>query len=416
LSFESAGVPQDLVENLHSRGITEPFPIQAATLPDSLAGHDLCGKAPTGSGKTLAFSIPLVEGVERARPRKPRGLVLVPTRELAAQVHEVIAPLAEVRGLRVTSIYGGVGFEPQMKVIRRGVDIVVACPGRLQDLVDRGAFSLEDVSFVVIDEADRMADMGFLPSVKRLLDQTNRKRQTLLFSATLDGDVDVLIRRYQTNPVRHEVIVDEDEEDNRLHLFWKAPRNERLSLAVESLKRFSSAVVFTRTKHGADRLVQQLSRSGVKAAVIHGGRSQGQRDRALDSFTRGRPRVLVATDVAARGIHVDGVDCVIHYDVPEDEKTYVHRSGRTARAGAEGTVISLVEPEKMRMVQQMQRKLQMAAGVIDPNFKALPEHVVIDLVEEEEAPAPRRSRSEEGGDQKSRRRNRRRPRRRGTAA
>ncbi len=372
-SFADLGVPADVVTALSERGIIEPFAIQQITLSDSLDGHDICGRAPTGSGKTLAFSIPLAVGVERAKPRSPRGLVLVPTRELAAQVLEVVEPIARVRGLRATSIYGGVGFEPQLKVIRRGVDIVVATPGRLNDLIEREALTLSDVDFVVIDEADRMADMGFLPDVKRLLDQTNSKRQTLLFSATLDGDVDVLIKRYQKNPVRHEVIRDDDEEDNTLHLFWQVQRTERAHLTVSILERTGPTIVFTRTKHGADRLAGQLEREGVKAAAIHGGRTQPQRDKALAAFSQGRVHVLVATDVAARGIHVDEVHCVIHYDVPEDHKTYVHRSGRTARAGASGIVISLVEPDKVKGINQMQRLLQMPAGVIAPNFKALPD-------------------------------------------
>ena len=373
--FADFGVPPDLVETLGAGGITDAFAIQEATLSDALSGRDVCGKAPTGSGKTLAFSVPLVAAVKRARPKSPRGLVLVPTRELAAQVLEVIEPLANTRGLRVTSIYGGVGFEPQLKAIRRGVDIVVACPGRLNDLINRNALSLSDVDFVVIDEADRMADMGFLPEVKRLLDQTRSDRQTLLFSATLDGDVDVLIKRYQKDPARHAIHRDEDEEDNTLHLFWKSPRPNRVSLVAEILKRVGPTIIFTRTKHGADRLSQQLEREGLKASAIHGGRTQPQRDKALALFVNGRVQALVATDVAARGIHVDGVHCVIHFDAPDDHKGYVHRSGRTARAGATGTVITLVEPEKTRMVTQMQRQLLMPAGVIDPNFRALPDEV-----------------------------------------
>lgn len=371
-SFLDLGVPGDLVESLAAEGIVEPFPIQESTLTDSLDGKDVCGKAPTGSGKTLAFSIPMAAALSRSRPRLPRGLVLVPTRELAAQVEKVIAPLAKVRGLRVTCVYGGVGIEPQMKIIRRGVDIVVACPGRLKDLIDRGALGLGDVEFVVVDEADRMADMGFLPDVRNLLNQTARKRQTLLFSATLDGEVDVLIKNYQSDPVHHSVVTDEDEQDNRLHLFWTSPRAERVSLTAKILKRCGSTVVFTRTKHGAERLSRQLQSFGVSSAAIHGGRTQAQRDKALSAFGKGRVQVLVATDVAARGIHVHGVHCVINFDVPEDHKTYVHRSGRTARAGATGIVVTLVDPAQVSDVVGMQRKLEMAAGVIAVNFEALP--------------------------------------------
>lgn len=408
-TFADLGVDADLVETLSSQGILEAFPIQEATLADALEGRDVCGRAPTGSGKTLAFSLPLVSAIERSRPKSPRALVLLPTRELAAQVVEVIEPLAKARGLRVMSIYGGVGFDPQLKTLNRGVDIVVATPGRLKDLIDRGALTLRDVEFVVLDEADRMADMGFLPEVKRLLDQTNDDRQTLLFSATLDGDVDVLIKRYQTGPARHEVIRDEDEEDLSLHLFWKSRREDRLDLVTRVLKRVGQTVVFTRTKHGADRLAQQLSRHGIKASAIHGDRSQPQRDRALAAFTNGRTQVLVATDVAARGIHVDGVECVIHYDAPEDHKTYVHRSGRTARAGASGTVITLVEPDKAKMVTQMQRQLQMAAGVIDANFKALPDEPATPRVFEGEHAEPAAKSTTPGGERPSRPRGRRRP-------
>lgn len=371
--FAELGVPADLVATLQAAGITHPFPIQEDTLPVALTGRDLCGRAPTGSGKTIAFSIPLVCSVGRAQPKRPEGLVLVPTRELAAQVLEVIEPLARARDLRVTSIYGGVGFGPQLDALKRGVDIVVACPGRLLDLIGQGAVRLDAVKVAVVDEADRMADMGFLPSVRRLLDQTKKDRQTLLFSATLDGDVDVLIKRYQRDPSHHEVHTVEEEEDNTVHLFWSSPRSTRADLCGDILRRTGSTIVFTRTKHRADRLAHQLSKDGFATAAIHGGRSQPQRDRALAAFSAGRVQALVATDVAARGIHVDGVDCVIHYDVPEDEKAYVHRSGRTARAGATGTVVTLVENDERHAVTRMQRRLQMAAGVIDPDFRGLPE-------------------------------------------
>lgn len=433
-SFFDFGVPEDLVQVLTESNIVEPFPIQESTLTDSLDGKDVCGKAPTGSGKTLAFSIPMAARLSRSRPRLPRGLVLVPTRELAAQVDKVIAPLAKARGLRVTCVYGGVGIEPQMKVIRRGVDIVVACPGRLKDLIDRGALGLGDVEFVVVDEADRMADMGFLPDVRQLLNQTAKKRQTLLFSATLDGEVDVLIKNYQNDPVYHSVVTDEDEEDNRLHLFWTSPRNERVTLTAKILKRCGSTVIFSRTKHGAERLSRQLQGMGFTASAIHGGRTQSQREKALSAFSNGRVQVLVATDVAARGIHVNGVHCVINFDVPEDHKTYVHRSGRTARAGASGIVVSLVDSERLSDVVNMQRKLEMAAGVIAPNFAALPTvapprvaHVETPIVRDDQADVDaedsddaasgqRSSEADSPGDgQPTRRRRRRRNRRRPAA-
>jgi superfamily II DNA/RNA helicase len=370
LTFSSLGVPADVAARLTARGIDAPFPIQAATLPDALAGKDVCGKAPTGSGKTIAFGIPLVTRIGKAAPRRPRGLVLVPTRELANQVRDELVHLAGPKGRRVTTLYGGVGFGAQIQALRRGVDIVVACPGRLADLVQRGEVILDSVEFVVIDEADRMADMGFLPEVRRLLDRVRPDRQTLLFSATLDGDVDVLIQRYQRSPVRHELAAEENAPQNR-HVFWRAERPERVGLTADVVRREWPAVVFCRTKHGADRLAKQLAKVGVEAAAIHGDRSQGQRERALAAFTAGKVQALVATDIAARGIHVDDVACVVHFDVPGDEKDYVHRSGRTGRAGAAGVVVSLVGAEQIKDVGTIQAKLGLPKGVAAPDMSAL---------------------------------------------
>ena len=296
-TFATLGVAADLVAVLVDRGITDPFPIQVATLPDALAGRDVAGRAPTGSGKTLAFGLPVVSRIRRAKPGRPRALVLAPTRELAAQIAAELAPLAAARGRRVQSFYGGTSFGPQRKALRRGVDIAVACPGRLADLIAQGSVSLADVDVVVVDEADRLADMGFLPEVRRLLDATRADRQTLLFSATLDGDVDVLVRNYQRDPARHEVVPDEaGTVDHHLWLVGEAERTER---TAELVMAAASTMVFTRTRHGADRLVKRLGQAGVSAALIHGGRSQAQRDHALDAFRRGRVRALVATDVAA---------------------------------------------------------------------------------------------------------------------
>jgi superfamily II DNA/RNA helicase len=361
-TFAALGVPADVASRLAQRGITEPFPIQEATLPDAIAGRDVCGKAPTGSGKTLAFGIPLVTRVGKAQPRKPRGLVLVPTRELANQVRDELVELAGPKGVRVLTVFGGVGFGGQVQALRRGVDVLVACPGRLADLVQQGEVDLGHVEVAVLDEADRMADMGFLPEVKRLLDRVKPDRQTLLFSATLDGDVDVLIKRYQRQPVRHEIHVEEDAPQNR-HLFWRVERSERLELTVQIVNAEWPAIVFTRTKHGADRLAKQLNKSGVAAVAIHGDRSQSQRERALAAFTAGKAQALVATDVAARGIHVDDVACVVHYDPPADEKDYTHRSGRTGRAGAAGVVVSLIAMEQHKGIKLMQRKLQLPPGI-----------------------------------------------------
>jgi len=356
-TFADLGVPARLCARLDELGLAAPFPVQAATLPDALAGRDVCGKAPTGSGKTIAFGLPLIARIEKAAPRRPKGLVLVPTRELASQVTDQLEALCWGTKTEVLAVYGGAGMDRQMKKLARGVEIVVATPGRLKDLLDRGALRLDDVNLVVIDEADRMADMGFLPEVKRLLDRTNEKRQTLLFSATLDGDVDVLIHRYQTNPVHHDA-VSLEEQGEVTHRFWKVSQADRLEVTTAIVERSWPAIVFSRTRHGAERLSKQLNKVGVRAEAIHGDRSQSQRERALGAFGRGDVHVLVATDVAARGIHVDGVACVLQFDPPTTDKDYVHRSGRTGRAGQPGTVITLVTPEKEKDVRKLQRELR----------------------------------------------------------
>lgn len=360
------GLPTPMLAALAARGITEAFDIQASTIPPALAGRDVCGRAPTGSGKTLAFSIPVVMRVGKgspARPKHPRALILTPTRELAAQISKELTALIGNGRTRVATVYGGVGFGPQITALRRGVDIVVACPGRLADLINRREVFLDSVEVAVLDEADRMADMGFLPEVRRLLDQVRPDRQTLLFSATLDGAVNVLVRNYQIDPVRCEVAAEPDAADRTTHTFLPVRREARVDTTAELVAEHGSAVVFCRTKRGADRLTAQLTKAGVSAVAIHGGRTQGQRDRALDSFTRGRAQALVATDVAARGIHVDDVACVVHYDPAGDHKDYVHRSGRTGRAGATGTVVSLVTTEDADKVRALQKALGMPLTV-----------------------------------------------------
>jgi superfamily II DNA/RNA helicase len=365
-TFASLGVPSDMVAALRAQRITSPFPIQAATIPDALAGRDLCGRAPTGSGKTVAFGIPLVHRVSDAKPHRPTGLVLVPTRELAAQVCAELRILAGRDGPRVEAVYGGVGFDKQLRALRGGVEIIVACPGRLADLAQQGNVRFDAIEVVVLDEADRMADMGFLPEVRRLLDKCPDDRQTLLFSATLDGDVDVLIERYQRDPVRHDHGEDDEEKLSRAdHYFWAAERPERVKLAAQVIDAVGPTIVFSRTKRGADRLARQLTQQGVHAAVIHGDRSQGQRERALESFHRGKVDALVATDVAARGIHVDGVAGVIHFDAAADHKDYVHRSGRTARAGAAGVVVTFVHKDVRSEVKSLQRALGFEQRVTD---------------------------------------------------
>jgi superfamily II DNA/RNA helicase len=385
VSFADLGVPTQLVASLDQRGVTAAFPIQAATIPDSLAGRDVSGRAPTGSGKTIAFGIPLVLGVDRASARRPRGLVLVPTRELASQVEEELKALGKPFDVSVLAIYGGVGFDRQIKTLRRGVDIIVACPGRLADLLSQGHLSLDEVEMVVVDEADRMADMGFLPEVRRLLDQCTDDRQTLLFSATLDGDVDVLIRKYQRDPVRHESVPDEADEVKADHYFWKVDRHDRVKTAAAVVDRLGPTIVFCRTKRGADRVAKQLGAAGVPAAAIHGDRSQGQRERALRSFHDGHVAALVATDVAARGIHVDNVAGVVHFDPPAEAKDYVHRSGRTARAGNTGVVVSLVVSDLRKPVASLQRQLGYDVGLDPVDVEALSAEPVL------RRPAPRAS-------------------------
>ena len=362
-TFAELGVPKAVTAALTRRGITAPFPIQAATVADALAGRDVCGRAPTGSGKTLAFSIPVAVNTRKGSTRAPRALILVPTRELAAQVCETLRPLAQARDLGVAAFYGGTSIGKDIAGLRRGVDIAVACPGRLADLVNRGAVTLQDVDVVVLDEADRMADMGFLPEVRRLLDATSPTRQTLLFSATLDGDVDVLIRHYQRDPVRHQLVEVAGEAGDVRHLFWTSEPHLRVDVTSDIVRTMDSAIVFTRTKHGADRVARQLSRKGTPAVAIHGNRTQRQREKALADFTSGRVGTLVATDVAARGIHVDDVGVVVHFDPPTTDKDYVHRSGRTGRAGADGLVVTLVVPEKINDVKGLQRALAMPQGV-----------------------------------------------------
>ncbi len=342
-AFSALGVSGDVAALLSKQGITEPFPIQALTIPHALAGRDVCGKARTGSGKTLAFGIPTVELTPRCAPRRPHSLVLAPTRELANQIATNLRPFASLRGLRVAAIFGGASMHRQSSELRSGVDILVATPGRLNDLLERGELSVADVGIVVVDEADQMADFGFLPQVERILDRIEGRHQTLLFSATLGGDVDRLIKRYQHDPVYHEVAVEPDEEVTMQHRFIAVADAEKVQLAATIASGPGRTLFFTRTQRGADRLARLLDREGIAAGILHGRVSQPGRERALKAFADGRSPVLVATNIAARGIHVDDVEIVVHFDLPEDAKTYLHRSGRTARAGASGLVVTLVQ-------------------------------------------------------------------------
>jgi superfamily II DNA/RNA helicase len=371
-SFAQLGLPAALVRALAAAGLEEPFPVQEAAIPDALDGRDVAGRAPTGSGKTLAFGLPLLARVGRAGRNRPRALILAPTRELAEQIRSDLAPLAKAAGRSIMAVYGGVGYGPQKNALRRGTDVLVATPGRLEDLIQQGAADLAEVDIAVVDEADRMADMGFLPAVKRILDRTASDRQTLLFSATLDGDIAELSRRYQRDPIRHESAPATRDLPEARHHFWLVDNAERARHAADLVTTTGRSIVFTRTRRGADRLTKRLAHLGVGAVALHGGRSQNQRTRALRDFSEGRAQALVATDVAARGIHVEAVASVVHFDPPADSKDYVHRSGRTARAGAPGSVVSLVSGDQRRAVTRMQRQLGLDAPLSAPRLEDLP--------------------------------------------
>ena len=356
-TFADLGIANEIVAVLARQGISVPFPIQVAAIPDAMDGRDVLGRAPTGSGKTLAFGIPMITRLPKAEPKRPTALILSPTRELAEQIRREVDPLAKVMDRRVLAVYGGVGIGKQIETLDRGVDVLVACPGRLLDLLEQQEVSLDAVRRVVVDEADRMADMGFLPDVRELLDQTSAREQTTFYSATLGPEVQVLTKRYQRDPVTHQVGETEPDLSLVTHRFIKTNRHSKVPVAAYLIHDAGPTIVFCRTRHGVDRVARQLKTAGVKASHIHGNRSQNQRDIALDMFTRGKVDALVATDVAARGIHVDGVACVIHLDPPEDETAYTHRSGRTARAGASGTVISFVNPDQMQDARRLQRMI-----------------------------------------------------------
>ncbi|MCI0425159.1 MAG: DEAD/DEAH box helicase [Actinobacteria bacterium] len=370
-TFAHLGIADPLERALSKQGIETPFPIQEAAIPEALSGRDIRGKAPTGSGKTLAFGLPLLQQVGRAEPRRPRALVLAPTRELAEQITIELRPLAGVVDRRVAAVYGGVGYGGQISALRKGLDVLVATPGRLEDLLGQNALTLNDVDIVVIDEADRMADMGFLPAVRRILDQTSAQPHTMLFSATLDGDVAVLSRDFQSRPVHVEVGNVETDYLEASHHFWRVHHHDRVAHTADVIRVTGRSIVFTRTRHGADRLTRQLGNEGIEAVAMHGGRSQTQRTRALRAFSTGKTQALIATDVAARGIHVDDVATVIHYDLPTDHKDYLHRSGRTARAGAGGTVVSLIPSGGEEAVRRMQRALDLQGSIIAPRVDLL---------------------------------------------
>ena len=364
--FGTIGVSTDLCEALAAQGIDAPFPIQTLVMPAALAGRDICGKAKTGSGKTLAFGIAAIERTNTATPRHPRALVLVPTRELAIQVAGVLAPLAGVRKLSVVTVYGGDSTRKQAASLGRKGDIVVATPGRLIDFLDRGEIFLDDVEMVVLDEADRMADMGFTPQVTWILRHLGDEHpQTMLFSATLDGDVDHLVKKYLIDPVHHEVESDQPTVDLMEHRFFRVHQMDKVNVAASIIAGSDRCLVFVRTKRGADRVASDLRREGVKVGVIHGDLPQKHRSRAMADFGSGAIRALVATDVAARGLDVKGVDVVIHYDPAEDHKAYLHRSGRTARAGKTGVAVSLVLWDQERETEGLQKRLGISQPLVE---------------------------------------------------
>ena len=364
-TFASLGVCDDIVDALEDKGITDAFPIQAMTIEDGLAGRDVCGKAKTGSGKTLAFGIPVLERVTKAQPRRPTGLMLVPTRELAIQVRNELQPLGESLGVSVSAVYGGANMTQQINKFAKGLDVVVATPGRMIDLVERKEISIADIEMVVIDEADRMADMGFLPQVEWLLRHIDGEHQTLLFSATLDGVVDGLVKRYQNDPVFHEVESDDVTVEQMQHRFLMVHQLDKTKLAGTIAANSGRTLMFVRTKRGADRLTLQLEKDGISAAAIHGDLRQSAREQALSQFMGGELQVLVATDVAARGIHVDEIDVVIHFDPPEDHKTYLHRSGRTARAGCSGMAVTLVLWDQELEVKRLQTRIGVKMPIVE---------------------------------------------------
>jgi superfamily II DNA/RNA helicase len=364
-TFDALGVAPDLVKCLAEQGITEPFPIQRLTIADAMAGRDVCGKAKTGSGKTLAFGLPLIERLEPAEPRAPRALVMVPTRELALQVTEVLAPLMEARGHRLVAVYGGADMGKQIKALAEGVEVIIATPGRLIDLIDRKELVLTALETVVLDEADRMADMGFLPQVEWVLRHVGGPHQTLLFSATLDGVIDGLVKRYQRDPVFHEVESRSVTVEEMTHRFVHVHEMDKVKVAATIARSGNRALAFVNTKRAADRLARSLKDEGVSAEAIHGDLRQQMREKALSRFSEGKLQVLVATDVAARGLHIDDVDVVIHYDPAPEHKTYLHRSGRTARAGQAGMAVTLSLWNEELDVKRLQRRLGIEQPIVE---------------------------------------------------
>ncbi|WP_233489253.1 DEAD/DEAH box helicase [Blastococcus sp. TF02-09] len=393
-TFAALGVPAPIVEVLSGSGITAPFPIQVATLPDSLGGRDVLGRGRTGSGKTLAFSIPLVARLaasdSKRLPKRPRSLILVPTRELANQVAAVVDPMARALGMKMATIFGGVGQNPQVQALAGGLDVVIACPGRLEDLIGQGHCDLGAVEITILDEADHMADLGFLPGVKRLMDRTPKTGQRLLFSATLDNGVDVLVKRYLSDPVTHSVDPAVAPVSTMTHHVFHVQTADKAEVVRQLASGLGRSVLFTRTKHQAKKLAKQLTASGIPAVDLHGNLSQNARERNLEAFSNGTSRVMCATDIAARGIHVDDVALVVHVDPPTEHKAYLHRSGRTARAGAGGTVVTVTTPDMVGEVRTLTRQAGISPVVsqIRPGAELIAELAGPPAPHVEPAPAP----------------------------
>ena len=366
-----------MVDVLRDEGIVEPFEVQLETIPEAMLGRDVCCRAPTGSGKTLAFGLPLVSRTPKAKSKRPTSLVLTPTRELAEQIRKVLQPLARSANIGVLSVYGGTPYKGQLRSLNQGVEILVACPGRLIDLLDRGALRLDDVGMVVLDEADRMADMGFMEPVCSILDKCSPERQTVLFSATLDDDVTEIVETYQRDPARIGIGPEEVSMDSMQHLFWKINSRGKADLSAYITEKCGRSIIFCRTRAGVNRLGDEMSEIGSSFTTLHGGMNQKQRDRSMHKFSAGRARVLIATDVASRGIDVTDVNCVIHFDPPDDGKAYKHRSGRTARAGSTGTVISLVQRSQNRKYKRIQDEVGIRCRFTEPDIDILEERKFI---------------------------------------
>ncbi|MCL3817443.1 DEAD/DEAH box helicase [Aeromicrobium wangtongii] len=395
-TFTSLDLPAALVSALARQEILNPSPVQMAVIPDALAGRNVLGRARTGSGKTLAFGLPVLARLagRTSRPKAPRGLILLPTRELATQVRSAMEPLAQKMGLRLTTVYGGVPINKQINTLKNGVDIVIATPGRLTDLLDRRCMTLDDIEITVLDEADHLCDLGFYKPIDAILAKTRESSQRLLLSATLDGDVNKLVKRHLPQHVMHEVDSGESAVDTMEHHVLISSATDKSKAAFDLLRANPRSIVFTRTRRGAMRLAKQLTQNGIEAVDMHGDLSQRHRERNLEAFSTGRASVIVATDVAARGIHVDGIGLVVHYDVPAEHKAYQHRSGRTARAGESGAVVTMTTPEALRDVIQLQNKAGVTARHHD--VRTAPSPMTVDALSGAGTEAPHASTVRQG--------------------